>query len=136
MQGSTTMVDPGRSGLSRFMTQSLDLWSFETHSLYTIHYLVYSTQLTRVEQLQQQVRDRYFFFRTLLLSSFWTSCGHRCRPFSPLVVAFNFSSSVAISRSRAFRKSICAQEKVPTNLHEGALGGIRTQGTDLCQARG
>ena len=32
----------------------------------------------------------FFFFVTLLLSSFWTSCGHRCRPFSPPVLAFNF----------------------------------------------
>ena len=39
----------------------------------------------------------------------------------PLLV--DFSSSVANSRSRAFRKSICAQEKVPTNLYEHALGG-------------
>ena len=31
----------------------------------------------------------YFFF-TLLLSSFWTSHGHRCRPFSPPVLAFRF----------------------------------------------
>ena len=30
------------------------------------------------------------FFVTLLLSSFWTSRGHRCRPFSPPVIAFNF----------------------------------------------
>ena len=52
----------------------------------------------------------------------------------PLLV--NFSSSVANSRSRAFRKSICAQEKVPTNLYEYALGGIKTHGTDLKQARG
>ena len=90
-----------------------------------------------------------FFFCTLLLSSFWTSRGHRCRPFSPPVVAFNFypaqglaipllvdfSSSVAISRSRAFRKSICAREKVPTNLYNYALEGIRTHETDLYQAR-
>ena len=27
---------------------------------------------------------------TLLLSSFWTSRGHRCRPFSPPVLAFKF----------------------------------------------
>ena len=33
----------------------------------------------------------------------------------PLLV--DFSSSVANSRSRAFRKSIFAQEKVPTNLY-------------------
>ena len=31
-----------------------------------------------------------FFFLTLLLSSFWTSRGHRCRPFFPPVLAFNF----------------------------------------------
>ena len=37
----------------------------------------------------------------------------------PLLV--DLSSSVANSRSRAFRKSICAQEKVPTNLYEYAL---------------
>ena len=46
----------------------------------------------------------------------------------PLV---DFSSSVADSRSRAFRKSVCAQEKVPTNLYEYALGGARTHETDL-----
>ena len=28
--------------------------------------------------------------RTLLLSSFWTSRGHRCRPLSPSVLAFDF----------------------------------------------
>ena len=47
-----------------------------------------------------------------------------------------FLSSVANSRSRAFRKSIGAQEKVPTNVYEYALGGIRTHETDLHQARG
>ena len=39
-------------------------------------------------------------------------------------------------RSRAFRESICAQEKVPTNFFEYALGGARTHETDLYQARG
>ena len=38
--------------------------------------------------------------------------------------------SVANSRSHAFRKLICAQEKVPTKLYEYALGGIRTHVTD------
>ena len=53
----------------------------------------------------------------------------------PLLV--DFSSSVANSRSpRAFRKSICAQEKVPTKLYEYALAGARTHETDLYQARG
>ena len=32
----------------------------------------------------------FFFFLTLLLSSFWASRGHRCLPFSPPVLAFNF----------------------------------------------
>ena len=50
--------------------------------------------------------------------------------------AGRFSSSVANSRSRAFRKSTCAQEKVPTNSYEYALGGARTKKTDLSQARG
>ena len=31
-----------------------------------------------------------FFFFTLVLSIFWTSRGHRCRPFSPPVHVFNF----------------------------------------------
>ena len=34
--------------------------------------------------------SRPLFFHTLLLSSFWTSRGHRFRPFSPSVLAFNF----------------------------------------------
>ena len=66
-----------------------------------------------------------------------TSRGYRCRPFPPPVFAFNFlahrvqhqlivdfSSSVANSRSRAFRKSISAQEKVPriyTSTHSGGF---------------
>ena len=92
----------------------------------------------------------FFFFLTLLLFIFWTSRGHRCRPFSPPVLAFNFyrgqgsaipllvdfSSSVANSRFRAFRKSIWAQEQVPTTLYEYALGGARTHGADIYQARG
>ena len=38
--------------------------------------------------------------------------------------ARRLSSNVANSRFRAFRESICAQEKVPTNLYEYALGGL------------
>ena len=33
-------------------------------------------------------------------------------------------------------RQFCAQEKVPTNLYEYALGGARTHETDLYQARG
>ena len=94
----------------------------------------------------------FFFFVHTLLSRFWTSRGHRSQVSSllPPVLAFDFyraqglaipllvdfSSSVANSRCRAFCKSICAQEKVPTNLYEYALGGARTRETDLYQARG
>ena len=53
--------------------------------------------------------------------------GHRFA--IPLLV--DISSSVANSRSRAFRKSICGQEKVLTTLYEYALGGARTHETDL-----
>ena len=34
-------------------------------------------------------RTFFFFVNTHLLSSFWTSRGHRFRPFSPPVLAFN-----------------------------------------------
>ena len=52
----------------------------------------------------------------------------------PLLV--DFSPSVASSGSRAFRKPICAEDKVPTYLIEYALSGTRTHETDLYQARG
>ena len=72
-----------------------------------------------------------FLFRTLVFSSFWTSRGHRCCPFFPPVLAFHFcreegsaiplvvhfSSSVANSRSRIFRDSICAQEKKSRRIY-------------------
>ena len=58
---------------------------------------------------------------------------HRVQQSHPLLV--DFSWSVANSHSR-FRKSICAQGKVPTNLYEYALGGAQTHETDLYQAGG
>ena len=45
--------------------------------------------------------------------------------------ARRLSSNVANSRSRAFRESLCAQEKVPTNLYEYALGGTRAYAIGL-----
>ena len=53
----------------------------------------------------------------------------------PLFVDFSWSV-VADSRSRAFRKSICAQEKAPSNLYEYALGGARIHESGLYEARG
>ena len=38
----------------------------------------------------RKFRRCFFFVHTHLLSSFWTSRVHRCRPFSPPVLAFNF----------------------------------------------
>ena len=40
----------------------------------------------------------------------------------PLLV--DFSSSVANSRSRPFSESICARDKVPTNLYKHAIASI------------
>ena len=51
----------------------------------------------------------------------------------PLLVDFS-STVIANSRSRVFLKSICAQDKVPTNLFEYAVGGTQTPETDQYQA--
>ena len=96
----------------------------------------------------------FCIFRThgthLLSSFFWTSRGHRCRPFSPPVLAFDFLSRIGFSNpaarrffieccyltlSRFPRINLCTR-KVPKNLYEYALEGIRTHDTDLYQARG
>ena len=42
---------------------------------------------------------------------------------------------VLITHALAFRKSICPQEQIPTNLHEYAPGRARTHEIDLYQAR-
>ena len=36
------------------------------------------------------ISDIYIYIHTFLLSSFWTSRGHRCRSFFPPVLVFNF----------------------------------------------
>ena len=90
----------------------------------------------------------FFSFFRILLSSFWTSRGHRsqvstlfpagsCLQFlspigfsNPTAHRF-FIERFANSRSRAFCQSNCAQEKVPTNLYGYALGRTRTHKTDL-----
>ena len=73
-----------------------------------------------------------FFFHSHLLSSFWTSRGHRCRPFSPRFLPSIFIAqrvqqshcsliSHRVLRTHALALSasqICAQKKVPTNLYE------------------
>ena len=87
----------------------------------------------------------FYLFVSLLLSSLWTSCGLRCRPFYPPVRAFSFdreyvgfsiptasrfSSNVANPRSRAWRESIRAPAKVPTNLCDTSM---RSGGLELTQ---
>ena len=49
--------------------------------------------------------------------------------------ARRLSSNVANSRFRAFRESVWAQEKIPTDLYEYALGGTRTHEIDLPYSR-
>ena len=76
----------------------------------------------------------FFLFSTLLLSSFWTSRGQRCRPSSPsrflpsIFIAHRVQQShcssifhrVSLTHALALSasQSSCAQEKVPTNLYE------------------
>ena len=87
----------------------------------------------------------FLFFTHIyqVLSIFWTSRGHRCSPFSPPVLAFNFyraqgsaipllldflSDVVANSRSRAFcEKSICAQKKSP-RLYTSSTSALGARG--------
>ena len=106
----------------------------------------------------RQLSSAFFFSRTstsqLLDKPRSQDLLARCRPFCPPVLAFNLyrayrvqqshcssmihSSNVANSRSRASCKSICAQEKVPTNLYEYAslVGGLELTKTGLLyQAR-
>ena len=80
-----------------------------------------------------------FFSVSVLLSRFWTSGGLRCRPCSPpgtclqflscvgfsIPTARRLSSNVANSRFRAFRESMCAQEKVPTILSSTRTYALR-----------
>ena len=77
-----------------------------------------------------------FFPHTSTFQLLDKPCCHRCRPFSspgsclqfciahriPLLV--DFSSSVANSRSRALRKSICAQQKSPRIYTSRQSGGF------------
>ena len=96
--------------------------------------------------------EPFFFFFFLRLAFYFPASGQAVDsgvvsfPFPPGTTYLQFSSrigfsvptavrrlssNVANSRSRAFRESICAQEKVPTNLYEYALGGTRTHGPIL-----
>ena len=45
----------------------------------------------------------FFFYRTFLLSSLWTSRGHRCRPFSPPGSCLQFLPRIGFSNPTARR---------------------------------
>ena len=89
-------------------------------------------------------------FFTLLLSSFWISRGHRCRPFSPPGSCLQFLSRTEFSNPTARRFFIeCCEltlSRFPqvnlctrTSPHEFirvCTRGARTRETDLYQARG
>ena len=45
----------------------------------------------------------FFVFFTLLLSTFWTSRGHTCRPFPPRVSCLQFVSRIGFSNPTARR---------------------------------
>ena len=94
-------------------------------------------------------RTIFFFFRTLL-SSFWTSRGHRCRSFSTPVLAFIFIAhrvqqsrcsstfhrelltyALAFSASQFVRKK--KSPRIYTRLHSGEFE--LTKQTYVCHAR-
>ena len=99
-------------------------------------------------RLKAKTYPTYFFllfFESLLFSSFWTSCGLRCRPFSPRYVPSIFvahrvqhshrSSTFIETHAFALSASQLVYEKSPYEfkylVHEYALGGIRTHAIDL-----
>ena len=58
-----------------------------------VHTRINSLELFLVHKLTCGTRESvsfFFFFSHTLLSSFWTYRGHRCRPFFPPILAFNF----------------------------------------------
>ena len=55
-----------------------------------LHFIARRIQHSLPSSTRVELNHFFFFFRTHLLSSFWTSRGHRCRPFFPPVLAFNF----------------------------------------------
>ena len=61
--------------------------------------MVRAVPLTNLLQSNSMFFISYSFLRTLLLSSFWTSRGHRCRPFFPPVLAFIFLSRIRVQQS-------------------------------------
>ena len=80
----------------------------------------------------------FCFFLTHLISGFWTSRGHKCRPFSPQVLAFNFTAhrveqshcssifhrvllahALALSASQFVHKKM--SQRIYTSMHSAGL---------------
>ena len=59
----------------------------------------------------------FFFFRTLPLSSFWTSRGYRCRPFSPPQFLPSFVFALSASQYVHKKKS----QRIYTSMHSAGL---------------
>ena len=57
------------------------------------------SQYQVVSSLCSTVAPPFFFFCTHLLSSFWTSRGHRCRPVSPPGTCLQFLSRILVGFS-------------------------------------
>ena len=92
-----------------------------------IHASMHSWGLELAKLTYTRLEDKLIFFlRTFLLSSFWTSRSHRCRPFPPPVLPSIF---IAYRVQQSHCSSISRFIRLYTR-------GIRTHKTDLYQARG
>ena len=91
----------------------------------------------------------FFFFRTHLLFSFWTSRGHRCRPFSPPALAFNFIAHraqqsncssifhrVLLTCSASQFVSKKKSPRIHTSMHSGGFELTKLTYHTIYQARG
>ena len=104
-----------------------------TRTFYFIFYLFFFTHIYLPVSVQAVVAGVVPSSPRLSCVRFFIAIGFS----NPTARRFLYRVLLANSRSRAFRKSIfCAQEKIPTNLYEYALGGTRTDESDLYQAQG
>ena len=130
---------------SWFPLRAVNVWTSTdlicTYADFRVHFYMFwwrMFDLLSFSLMSMHTRYIYFFWHTStfqLLDKPWAQASSLLRPGSclhffyrvqgsaiPLLV--EFSSSAANSRSRVFRKSICAQEKVPTNFTSMHSGGF------------
>ena len=94
-----------------------------TNASIKIYYNTKHYRKSAVLKQKARSRSRYIhiatiFLCTLLLSSFWTSRGHRCRSFSPPVLDLQFSSPIGFSNptARRFRIPITRNNRAPIGI--------------------